>query len=60
VKVFRTTDLCNTKSTKDTLDGKDFSITGVGTTESIKLGEHLRIGLVTPRPFATDMDSEVF
>jgi hypothetical protein len=60
VKVFRTTDLCNTKSTKDTLDGKDFSITGVGTTESITLGEHLRIGLVTPRPFVTDMDSEVF
>lgn len=37
-KVFRITDICNTESTKDTLDGKDSNIIGVGTTESIKLG----------------------
>lgn len=37
-KVFRVTDICNIESTKDTLDGKDSNIIGVGTTESIKLG----------------------
>jgi hypothetical protein len=59
-KVFRVADICNSESTKDTLDGKDSNIIGDGTTESIKLGEHLHIGLVTARPIVTGMDSEAF
>ena len=59
-KVFRITDICNIESTKYTLDGKDTNIIGVGTDESIKLGEHLHIGLVTARPIVTGMDSEAF
>ena len=59
-KVFRVADICNTESTKDTLDGKDSNIIGDGTTESIKLGEHLHIGLVIARPIVTGMDSEAF
>ena len=58
--VFPTTDLRNTKSTMETLDGKDSNVIGFGTAESIKLGDHLHIGLVTAHPIITSTDSDAF
>jgi hypothetical protein len=55
-----TTDLRNTKSTMETLDGKDSNVIGFGTAESIKLGDHLHIGLVTAHPIITSTDSDAF
>jgi hypothetical protein len=56
--VFRATNMRNTKSTKEILDGKESSIIGFGTTESIKLGKHLHIALVSAHPIVTSRDSD--
>jgi hypothetical protein len=58
--IFRATDMRNTKSTKEALDGKESNIIGFGTTESIKLGKHLHIGLVSAHPIMRSRDSDAF
>jgi len=58
-EVFRTSDFGSTKSTKDTSNGRHIRPIGVGTAESIKLGEQLHIGLVIVYPSRVDTSEEL-
>ena len=58
-EVFRASDFGSTKSTKDTSNGRHIGPIGVGTAESIKLGEQLHIGLVIVYPSRVDTSEEL-
>jgi hypothetical protein len=58
-EVFRTSDFGSIKSTKDTSNGWRISPIGVGTAESIRLGEQLHIGLVIVYPSRVDTNDEL-
>jgi hypothetical protein len=58
-EVFRMSDFGSIKSTKDTSNGWRISPIGVGTAESIRLGEQLHIGLVIVYPSRVDTNDEL-
>jgi hypothetical protein len=58
-EVFRTSDFGSIKSTKDTSNGGHISPIGVGTAESIRLGQQLHIGLVIVYPSRADTSDEL-
>ena len=58
-EVFRTSDFGSIKSTTDTSNGRHIRPIGVGTAESIRLGEQLHIGLVIVYPSRVDRSDEL-
>jgi hypothetical protein len=58
-EVFRTADFGSIKSTKDTSNGGHISPIGIGTAETIRLGEQLHIGLVIVYPSRVDRSDEL-